>query len=264
MRFGGEPARRGVLASEDRFAGYVAHELRTSLATQRALLELALADANADAAGWREIGEDVLRLCRQQERLLAACLTLARTSGSLRRCEPVDLAAVAAEALHAEASRGLERVVVLDPAWVAGDPDLLERLAANLVSNAIRHNTVGGRIEVATRVESGRAVLAVANTGPLIPGGELPRLFLPFQRFDGHPAQAGDGMGLGLAIVEAIATAHEALVNARARVAGGLEIDVSFPAAARPTAQRQTGTRQPARSSVLREPPVRVASNLAT
>ena len=75
-------------------------------------------------------------------------------------------------------------MVVHEPAWTTGDPDLLERLAANLVSNAIRHNIVGGRIEVATRAESGRAVLAVANTGPLIPAGELQRLFQPFQRFD--------------------------------------------------------------------------------
>ncbi len=59
---------------QGRFAGYVAHELRTPMATQRALLELALADRNADVAGWREVGEDVLRACRQQERLLEACL----------------------------------------------------------------------------------------------------------------------------------------------------------------------------------------------
>ena len=65
----------------ERFAAYVAHELRTPLATQRALLELALADRDADVASWREIGEDVLGACRQQERLLEACLTLARSQG---------------------------------------------------------------------------------------------------------------------------------------------------------------------------------------
>jgi signal transduction histidine kinase len=61
------------------FAACLAHELRTPLATQRALLELALADPNTDAAGWREIGEDVFAACRQQERLLEACLTLAHS-----------------------------------------------------------------------------------------------------------------------------------------------------------------------------------------
>jgi len=215
-------------SGEERFAACVAHELRTPLATQRALLELALADPDADVAAWRETGEGVLRACRQQERLLEACLTLARSRCGTQRREPVDLAAIAAEALRAHDLSGLECVVVLARVQTTGDPDLLERLAANLVSNAIRHNIVGGRIEVATRAEPGRAVLSVGNTGPRIPAGELRRLFQPFQRFASRPTDAAEGVGLGLAIVQAIAGAHSASVGARARADGGLEIDVSF------------------------------------
>ena len=210
----------------EHFAAYVAHELRTPLATQRALLELALADPDADVASWREIGEDVLGACRQQERLLEACLTLARSQGRKQRCEPVDLAAITAEALRAHDLSGLKRVVVLEPARTTGDADLLERLASNLVSNAIRHNVAGGRIEVATRTESGRAALSVANTGPLVPAAELQRLFQPFQRLNSNP---GDGVGLGLAIVQAIADLHDAIVTAQAPTGGGLGIDVAFP-----------------------------------
>ena len=223
-----------LLDGRERFAAFVAHELRTPLATQRALLELALADPNADVATWREIGDDVLRACRQQERVLEACLALARSQDGPKRREPVEIAAIAGEALRAHDLSGLERVVVLEPAWAAGDPDLLERLAANLVSNAIRHNIVGGRVEVATRTESGRAHLTVVNTGPLIPAGELQRLFQPFQRLALHPADIADGvgLGLGLSIVQAIADAHDATVIARARTGGGLGVDVAFPAAA--------------------------------
>jgi len=212
--------------SGERFAAYVAHELRSPLAAQRALLELALADPGADVACWREIGEDVLGACRRQERLLEACLTLARSEGGLARCEPVDLAAVAAEALRAHDLGGLESVVVLEPAWATGDPDLLERLAANLVSNAVGHNIVGGRIEVATRTESRRAHFTVANSGPLVPACELERLFQPFKRL--HSSR-GDGVGLGLAIVQAIAGAHDAALTATPRPGGGLGIDVAFP-----------------------------------
>ena len=79
---------------------YAAHELRTPLATQRALLELALADPGTDAATWREIGEDVLGACREQERLLDTCLALAH--GSLQRREPVDLATIAGETLRSQ------------------------------------------------------------------------------------------------------------------------------------------------------------------
>jgi signal transduction histidine kinase len=219
--------------AEERFAAYVAHELRTPLATQRALLELGLADSHADAASWREIAEDVLDACMQQERLLEACLTLARSRDGLQRCEPVDLAAIAAETLQAHDLGDLQSVEAFTPAQTNGDPDLLERLAANLVSNAIRHNIAGGRIEVATRTETGRVVLSVANTGPLIPPAELQRLFQPFQRLNSIPRSFNDGIGLGLAIVTAIADAHNAIVSARTLVRGGLEIDVSFPTATR-------------------------------
>jgi len=226
--------------SGSRFAGYVAHELRTPLATQRALLELALADADADVACWREIGEEVLCACKQQERLLDACLTLARSQGGLRRREPVDLAAIAVEALEAHELCELDGVVALEPAWASGDPDLLERLAANLVSNAVRHNITGGRIEVATRTASRRAVLRVSNTGPPVPAGELQRLFRPFERFHSNPDGPDGGLGLGLAIVEAIARAHGARVTASPRTEGGLEVGVSFPSAraARPLRRR--------------------------
>lgn len=224
-------ASDGVEAQQ-RFLAYAAHELRTPLATQRALLELALADPHADVGTWREIGADVLRACRQQECLLEACLALARSQGRLQRREPVDLTAIAAEALRDHDLSDLERVVALESARTTGDPSLVARLVANLLSNAIRHNIVGGRIEVATYAESGRAVLSIANTGPLIPARELARLFQPFQRFDSHSRSSADGVGLGLAIVEAIANAHDATVTAQVRPGGGLGIDVAFPALA--------------------------------
>jgi signal transduction histidine kinase len=222
-----EGARPALFERGERFAACVAHELRTPLATQRALLELGLADRHADVAAWREIGEDVLGACRQQERLLEACLVLARSQGRERRCEPCDLATTAADALRAHDLGDLESVVVLEAVWTTGDPALIERLAANLISNATRHNVVGGRIEIATRARARRAHLTVANTGPPIPAGQLLRLFEPFQRF--NPRSSSEGVGLGLAIVQAIADVHGATVTAHARTGGGLGIDVAFP-----------------------------------
>jgi signal transduction histidine kinase len=78
--------------------------------------------------------------------------------------------------------------------------DLIERLIANLVSNATRDNVTGGRIEVATRTEAEHAALSVANTGRLIPAEELARLFQPFQPLGTQPRARTDGPGLGLAI----------------------------------------------------------------
>jgi signal transduction histidine kinase len=216
---------------QGRFAGYVAHELRTPLATQRALLELALADRNADVSDWREVGEDVLRACKEQERLLEACLVLARSELGLQRSDPVDLAVIAANALRAHDLSGLQTFAALEPASTTGDADLIDRLIANLISNAVRHNIAGGRVDVATRTRSGCALLSIANTGPLVPTDELPRLFRPFHRLRSNPRSSGDGVGLGLAIVETIAAAHSARVSAHARPGGGLEIEIIFPLA---------------------------------
>jgi signal transduction histidine kinase len=213
-------------AWQDRFAAYVAHELRTPIACQRALVEVTLADPLADAAALREMGDRVIAGCDRQQALIEALLDLARSRCGLGRREPVDLGAVAAKALRAHDLSEFDSVVVLEPAWTTGDPELVERLAANLVFNAIRHNVpCGGRIEVTTGAVLGRAVLSVANTGPSIPAAELTRLFQPFQRLDA----SDEGLGLGLAIVQEIADRHRAFLTARARAGGGLEVRVSFP-----------------------------------
>jgi signal transduction histidine kinase len=202
------PARR-TFDGRDRFAAFAAHELRAPVALQRALVEVTLADPGADAAALREMGERVLAACEHQQRLIDALLDLARGRRRLRRRESVDLAAITGEALRAHDLSGFDTVVALEPARTTGDPDLLARLGANLVSNAVRHNVVGGRIEVATRAEPGLAVISVANTG--------------------SPFRAADGAGLGLVIVHAIADAHDAVVTAQPRPDGGLRIEIRFP-----------------------------------
>ena len=106
---------------------------------------------------------------------------------------------------------------------------------ANLVDNAIAHNMAGGRIDVTTATEAGRAVLSVANDGPVIGPEELDRLQRPFQRLGAERINQGDGHGLGLSIVHAIATAHGATVTVQARPDGGLEVEVRFPLQSPPT-----------------------------
>ena len=214
------------------FAAFAAHELRGEITLQLALAEATLADPTADTVALREMGKGVVAACERQERLLEALLTLARTEyGHLRR-EPVDVAATAAEVLRAHDHRELTRTTALEPARTTGDPLLLERLVANLMENAVRHNVPEGRLDVATYTVAGHAIFTIANTGPVIPTGELLGLFQPFQRRNSHEGSAADGVGLGLAIVQAIAHAHDATVNAEARTGGGLRIAIGFPAVA--------------------------------
>ena len=130
----------------------------------------------------------------------------------------------------------------ISAAMAAGDPGLAERLVANLVDNAIRYNAAGGQVEIGTGTRAGRPYLTVANTGPVIPPDQLGRLFRPFQRMD--PARrAPGGLGLGLAIVSAIAAAHGADLRAVTRAGGGLAIDVVFPAPLRHVAGARTTLR---------------------
>jgi signal transduction histidine kinase len=213
--------------SQQRFLAYAAHELRGEITVQLAMAEATLADPDAGTAALRELGEAVAAACQRQVRLLEALLTLARSEYGRLRHEPVDLAATAAEVLRGHDRCGLRNTAVLEPALVIGDPQLIERLVANLVTNAVNHNHSGGRFEVSTSTTAGSAVLTIANTGPVVPVGEVTRLLQPFQRL---ASRSTNGFGLGLAIVQAIANAHDATVSAQALSGGGLEIGVAFPA----------------------------------
>ena len=222
----------GSFEAQKRFVANASHELRTPLTLQRALVQVALADPNADLAALREMGEEVLATGERQEQLIEALLTLSQSQSGVERREPIDLAALTAAAVAPLGEQGLTLESSLELARTTGDPSLVERLLANLIGNAVEHNLPGGRIEVATRTAEGRAILTVANSGPEIPAAEIGRLFQPFQRLQAERTSGGNGVGLGLSIVEAIATAHEATLNARPRAGGGLEIEIGFPAPA--------------------------------
>ena len=228
--------------AQRQFVANASHELRTPLARQRTLLEVALRDREATSASLRAACERALVAGEQQERLIAGLLTLARGERGLDRFEPFDLAALAGAAADARRDDAAAAQVSLasrtEPAAASGDPGLAERLVANLVDNAIRYNQAGGRVEIATGTRADRPYLTVVNTGPVIPPDQLGRLFRPFQRMD--PARRAPGglgprglghceLGLGLAIVGAIAAAHGADLRAVTRAGGGLAIEVVFP-----------------------------------
>jgi signal transduction histidine kinase len=222
----------GAFASQRRFVANASHELRTPLTVIRTELDVTLADPHATNADLRAMGETVRDATLATERLIQALLTLARSEGGVIRRDAVDLADCARTAVRqagAEASaRGLDMQATLDPAPVRGDRRLLERLVANLVENAVRHNVDGGTVEVRTASAAGRSTVEVRNDGPAVPPDAVASLLEPFQRLDrGAP---GDGVGLGLSIVRSVAEAHGGSVELRARPSGGLVARASLPA----------------------------------
>jgi signal transduction histidine kinase len=214
------------------FVANASHELRTPLTAERTLLQVTLADPDADAATLREACEQVLALGTQTERLIDALLTLATSERGIERRAPLDLAGLAGQVARTREPGEISLVTDLDPAWGMGDPRLAESLIANLVDNALRYNVPEGWVKVATATVAGCAVVSVRNSGPVVPPAEVERLFQPFQRLQAGRASraSGHGHGLGLAIVRAIADAHGAHIRAQARDEGGLDVAVTFPA----------------------------------
>jgi signal transduction histidine kinase len=219
--------------SQRRFVANASHELRTPLAGQRTLLQVALADPAASAKSLREACEQTLALGNQQERLIDALLALATSERGIERRQATDLADLAAVAIAGSAQLAEAQEIAVNPSLAAapidGDPLLAQLLVSNLIDNAVRHNSSHGTVTVETSTTTNESELTVVNTGPLIPTQTLAYLFEPFRTTQTDRVRHGDGHGLGLAIVQAIASAHGATTDAKARPSGGLEITVTFP-----------------------------------
>jgi signal transduction histidine kinase len=208
------------------------HELRTPLARQRAIAQVALADPDATTTALLAAHEKVLASGAEQERLIEALLTLARSQAGIENQDPLDLCLLTEEILltrQPEAERvGLNVHADLSHAPTFGDRRLLERLIANLVDNAIHHNIAGGRVEVRTRTHAAQSIVSVRNTGQLIPADAIERLTQPFTRLAPDRTGRDDGIGLGLSIILAIAEAHDATLTIDSQPEGGLRVQASF------------------------------------
>ncbi len=223
-----------AFSAQRRFIANAAHELRTPLAAERTLLQVALADSSASAEELRAACEQVLLLGQQQQQLIDALLTLASSESGVEVWHSVNLADVAEDAIVTRAAEAKSRALRIDAhlidACAAGDPRLIECLVANLIDNAVQHNISSGWVEVVTLAENETAVLTVRNSGPVVPETEVNRLFQPFQRLQDGRIRRGDRHGLGLAIVQAIVNAHGARLTTRALPEGGLDVTVAFNA----------------------------------
>jgi signal transduction histidine kinase len=222
--------------AQRQFVANASHELRAPLTRLRALSEVALANPEGNVDSLRRAHERVLASEQDLEQLIDGLLGLTRGQAGPERREPLDLAALTGQALLARESElgelDLDVHAVLESTPTAGDPRLLDRLIANLIDNAIRHNTPGGDVEITTGIRDRHAYLSVVNSGPTIPPAEVKRLLQPFQRLGAARTGHTNGHGLGLSIVQAIADAHHAVLDARPRPGGGLAVELAFPLAA--------------------------------
>ncbi len=245
-----------AFTAQREFVANASHELRTPLTIIRTEIDVALADPDMSSEELQEMGAAVNEAVSRSESLIDGLLVLASadaeggpvmTDADLAEiaAEEVDLASADADAL------GLRLELDLEPAPVKGDSALLERLVGNLIENSIRHNLPDGWFSVKTRTLDGKAVLTVANSGPLLAPEDLERLFERFYRPDKSRSRKTGGFGLGLSIVKSVAGAHGGDVRLAGLAEGGLEVTVTLPSAVEPPANgngRKSGDR-PAEAS---------------
>ena len=223
------------------FLADASHELRTPLTSIQGFAELFRLGQERPAGPDGEPAVDLPVILRRIEEESARMKTLVEDLLMLARLDetreiesaPVDLSILAADACTDAVAAAPDRKVTLDapdPVVVKGDRDQLRQAIANLVTNAVKHTTESSPIEVGAHLVGDRAVVTVRDHGPGIAGEDAERVFDRFWRAD--ESRVGDGAGLGLSIVAAIAAAHggEASVeNVPAADGGGARFTLRLP-----------------------------------
>jgi len=205
-------AAEAASTSKDEFLATVSHELRTPLNAILGWSTLARSKPGFDAS--RALGI-IERNARAQARIVEDVLDFSRIARGKMRLSvgPVHLGAVVSEALEAvkpaAEAKGLEISVNLElERPVLGDAERLQQVVWNLLANAVKFTGAGGRVELSSKAEGGKAVLRVTDSGQGIDPEFLPYLFEPFRQANGSTTRRHGGLGLGLAIVRQIVQAH--------------------------------------------------------
>jgi two-component system, OmpR family, sensor kinase len=225
-----------MMQAQREFVADASHELRTPLTSILANLELL--QARLDDAERRgeegEIIDGALRSSRRMGRLVSDLLLLARADagrmGVRRECDLAEITEAALAEVKPLATEHQLSLQAPEPVPVMGNPDELHRLVLNLLDNALRHTPAGTRVGLSVTATPHQAVLAVEDDGPGLPTGMDEQIFGRFVRGSG-PADLSNngGIGLGLAIVQAVATSHGGAVEAGASAHGGARFTVRLP-----------------------------------
>jgi signal transduction histidine kinase len=231
-------AEREAERLKEEFFALVSHELRTPLTSILGYVDLVLEDDGEDPLDphVRRSLEVVERNARRLLRLVGDLLFVAQFEAGTLALEPgaLDLGAVASQAVEAARPRardkGVDLVLETDAlASCAGDRDRLAQTFDNLISNAVKFTSPGGRVAVRVRAHGDRALVEVEDDGVGIPADEQGRLFERFFRASTATERAIPGVGLGLTIVKAIVEGHGGRIAVRSEDGAGTCFQILLP-----------------------------------
>ena len=234
------------VAEQQRFAANASHELRTPLAITQTLLDVARSDPGRRSD---QLDERLRVVNARAIGLTEALLLLSRSEQRSFAKDHAELSLIAEEATETLLPLAEKHGVTLETSGeltpVVGSPALLLQMTTNLVHNGIVHNVAAhGTVRVVTARRPGCAVLTVENTGDVLPPELVATLTEPFQRGTGRLRGDDAGVGLGLAIVESIAKAHDGVLTLDPRPAGGLVVTVQLPVPGPGPGQKTTTVRR--------------------
>jgi len=216
----------------DRQAAFVrnaSHELRTPLSVIRTETDVALAEEADDPEALRRSLVSVREAGERSERLVDALLTLTQVDRGDHTWSEVDLAELVHELTDEADLDGLRLKLALSPRpMVLGDPALLRTMVANLLDNAVQHNTTDGWVQIRTDSAGESVRLEISNSGAGITVEEAASLTEPFRRL--AAARTGNGLGLGLSIAASVAQAHGGELTIDPLDQGGLRVSIHLPA----------------------------------
>lgn len=219
---------------QTRFTADASHELRTPLAVMLAQTELALSKSR-NASEYREALESCRRAAQRMKSLVESLLILARFDAGEPglKLQSLDLEAFVRDGVDLIRPLANERHITVEcwtsPVTVQADRERLGQVLTNLLTNAIRYNRDGGRIDVTIEVDEGQAILGVTDTGIGIAGEDLMHIFERFHRADKARSRADGGSGLGLAICKSIVEAHGGTIAVRSEPQVGTTFEVRLP-----------------------------------
>ncbi|MEX1288558.1 MAG: ATP-binding protein, partial [Acidimicrobiia bacterium] len=224
--------RHRIMEMRRSFVTDASHELKTPIAAIAAAAEALQLAVGVDDARAKRFAEQLGEQASRLGRIVTDLLDLSRLETDVGEMEPMDLRAVVeAEAVASEVfaeAAGLDLEADLHPVWIEGSRADVGLAVRNVLSNAVRYTSAGGRVSVWCGERDGRGMVVVADTGIGIPKSEHDRIFHRFHRVDTGRSRATGGTGLGLAIVRHVVDRHGGWVLVDSVVGRGSTFTLDF------------------------------------